>query len=149
MSEHKVSVIWRRKTDDFQYKTYSRDHSWKFENGTEVKASAAPDYLGNANRVNPEEAYVASLSSCHMLTFLAIASYQGFTIDSYTDEAVGLLEKNSSGKMAVTQVTLSPEINFSGEKIPSAEVLNALHDKAHRECFIANSVTTKVIVNMR
>jgi organic hydroperoxide reductase OsmC/OhrA len=79
-----------------------------------------------------------------MLTFLAIASYQGFTIDSYVDEAVGILGKNESGKMAVTQVTLKPTIQFSGEKLPSEEELNALHDKAHRECFIANSVTTEV-----
>ena len=149
MSEHKVSVNWRRESDDFQYKTYNRGHTWIFENGIEVKASAAPDYLGSAECVNPEDAYVASLSSCHMLTFLAIAAYQGFTIDSYVDEAVGILDKTESGKLAVTQVTLKPTIHFSGEKKPSEEELNTLHDKAHRECFIANSVNTEVYVNMR
>ncbi len=149
MSEHKVSVNWSRESDDFQYKNYNREHTWNFENGIVVQASAAPDYLGKAECVNPEDAYVASLSSCHMLTFLAIASYQGFTIDSYVDEAVGILDKNESGRMAVTQVTLKPTIQFSGEKVPSDEELNTLHDKAHRECFIANSVTTEVNLDTR
>jgi len=146
MSVHKATIHWTRGGKDFGYKTYSRDHVWRFENGVEVPASAAPAYLGNPERVDPEGALVAALSSCHMLTFLAVASHSGFVIDSYQDHAVGLLEKNAQGKLAITRVELRPKIVFSGPKMPSAADLDRLHDKAHRECFIANSVTTEVRV---
>ncbi|MDB5810046.1 MAG: osmotically inducible protein OsmC [Betaproteobacteria bacterium] len=146
MSEHKANIIWSREGKDFGYKNYSRDHVWRFPNGVEVPGSAAPAYLGNADRVDPEGAFVAALSSCHMLTFLAVASMKGFVVDSYNDEAVGHLNKNAAGKMAVTQVDLHPKIAFSGAKQPTAADLDALHDKAHKECFIANSVTTEVKV---
>jgi len=111
-----------------------------------MTASAAPAYLGNPKNVNPEEAFVASLSSCHMLTFLAIACKQKFVLDEYVDEAVGHMEKNAEGKMAITRVTLRPKIKWSGDKQPSAEELDKMHHAAHDNCFIANSVKTVVSV---
>ena len=144
MSEHKANIKWTRGSVDFAYKTYSRDHSWRFDNGVEVPASAAPAYLGNAQRVDPEAAFVAALSSCHMLTFLALASNKGFVVDSYEDSAIGHLEKNAGGKLAITRVELHPKIIYGGAKQPTPADLEWLHDKAHRECFIANSVTTEV-----
>lgn len=146
MSEHKAAIIWARNGADFSYKTYSRDHVWRFDNGVETPASAAPAYLGNPQRVDPESAFVAAMSSCHMLTFLALASYKGFVVDNYDDNAVGFLEKNANGKIAVTRVELRPRILFSGDKQPTQADLDWLHEKAHKECFIANSVTTEVSV---
>jgi organic hydroperoxide reductase OsmC/OhrA len=146
MSEHRANIILARDGADFGYKTYNRDHIWRFDNGVEVPGSAAPAYLGNPRRVDPEAAFVAALSSCHMLTFLALASNKGFVVDSYEDSAVGHLEKNAAGKLAVTRVDLHPTIVFSGDKEPTQEDLGRLHDKAHRECFIANSVTTEIRV---
>jgi organic hydroperoxide reductase OsmC/OhrA len=145
MSEHKATIRWSRAGKDFAYKTYSRDHVWSV-NGNEVPASATTAYLGNPNRVDPEAALVAALSSCHMLTFLALAANKGFVVDSYEDAAVGHLEKNAQGKLAVTRVELHPKISFGGAKQPAAADLEWLHDKAHKECFIANSVTTDVKV---
>jgi len=146
MSEHKANIVWARSGAGFSYKTYPRDHVWRFENGVEIAGSAAAAYLGNPQRVDPESAFVAALSSCHMLTFLALASNKGFIVDSYEDAAVGHLEKNASGKLAVTRVELHPKIEYSGAKQPNNSDLEWLHDKAHRECFIANSVTTEVKV---
>ncbi len=145
MSEHKAAIRWSRDGKDFTYKTYSRDHVW-IANGNEIPASATPAYLGNPNRVDPEGALVSALSSCHMLTFLALAAMKGFVVESYEDNAVGHLEKNAAGKMAVTRVELHPKIAFGGTKQPAAADLDALHEKAHKECFIANSVTTEVRV---
>ena len=145
MSEHKATIKWSRAGKDFTYKTYSRDHVW-IANGNEIPASATSTYLGNPNRVDPESALVAALSSCHMLTFLALAANKGFVVESYEDEAVGHLEKNTAGKMAITRVELRPKIAFGGAKTPVAADLEWLHDKAHKECFIANSVTTEVHV---
>jgi organic hydroperoxide reductase OsmC/OhrA len=146
MSEHKATIKWARNGADFGYKTYSRDHVWRFDNGIEVPGSSAPAYLGNPQCIDPEGAFVAALSSCHMLTFLALASNKGFIVDSYEDSAVGHLEKNANGKMAVTRVDLKPAIAFSGAKLPAQADLDWLHDKSHKECFIANSVTTEVHV---
>jgi organic hydroperoxide reductase OsmC/OhrA len=146
MSEHRATIHWAREGKDFAYKNYSRDHVWKFENRVEVPASAAPAYLGNPQRVDPETAYVAALASCHMLTFLAVAATKGFVVDRYEDNAVGHLEKNAAGKLAVTRVELHPNISFSAAKTPTPADLDWMHDKAHRECFIANSVLTEVKV---
>jgi len=145
MSEHKATVRWNRNGKDFTYQGYSRDHVW-IANGNEIPASATTAYLGNPDRVDPEAAFVAALSSCHMLTFLALAAMKSFVVESYEDHAVGHLEKNAAGKMAVTRVDLHPKISFGGAKQPTAEDLDALHDKAHKECFIANSVLTDVKV---
>ena len=146
MSEHKANIKWARNGADFGYKNYSRDHIWRFDNGVEVPGSAAPAYLGNPQRVDPETAFVAALSSCHMLTFLAVASNKGFVVDSYEDNAVGRLEKNVDGKFAITRVELHPKISYSGDKQPTQADIDWLHDKAHRECFIANSVTAQIRV---
>jgi len=145
MSEHKANIKWSRAGKDFTYKTYSRDHVWTL-NGNDVPASATTAYLGNPSRVDPEAALVAALSSCHMLTFLALAANKGFIVESYEDAAVGHLEKNAAGKLAITRVELHPRIVYGGSKQPSAADLDWLHDKAHKECFIANSVTTEVKV---
>ena len=109
MSEHKATIYWRRETADFAYESYNRDHDWRFDAGIAVRASAAPGYLGNVSCVDPEEAFVASLSSCHMLTFLAIAARKGYTLDEYQDEAVGVLAKDPAGRLAITHVKLHPE----------------------------------------
>ena len=146
MSEHKATITWNRAGKAFGYRSYSRDHVWRFDNGVELPASATPSYLGNPQRVDPEAAFVAALASCHMLTLLALASNKGYVVDSYEDRAEGFLEKNAAGKMAMTRVELHPRIVFSGPKQPGAADLDWLHDKAHRECFIANSVTTDVRV---
>src|ERR1700751_2935585 len=143
MSEHKVSLTWRRGDKPFEYQKYSRDHTWKFGGGHEMQASAPPAYLGNPQLVDPEAAFVASLSSCHMLTFLAIACKKKFVLDDYTDEAVGHMEKNAEGRLAITRVELHPKITWTGDKKPSAEELDKMHHAAHENCFIANSVKTK------
>lgn len=146
MSKHKATIKWVRNGADFSYKNYSRDHIWGFENGVETPSSVAPAYLGSPQRVDPEAAFVAALSSRHMLTFLALASNKGFIVDSYKDDAVGRLEKNASGKLAITRVESRPRIRYGGDKQPTQADIDWLHDKAHRECFIANSVTTEVRV---
>lgn len=146
MSEHHATITWRRETPDFAYETYDRDHDWSFDGGIIVRGSAAPAYKGGENCVDPEEAFVASLSSCHMLTFLAIAARKRYVVDSYEDHAVGILAKNEAGNLAITRVTLRPVVQFSGEKRPTAEDLARLHDQAHHACFIANSVKTEVVV---
>ncbi len=146
MSEHRANLSWTRGESGFGYKEYPRDHRWDFpSNDQSLKASAAPKYLGSEDCVDPEEAFVAALASCHMLTFLAVASMSGFVVDSYLDEATGLLSPNENKKMVMTRVTLHPVIEFSGDKTPDAEELEQLHTKAHHECFLANSVTTEIV----
>ena len=146
MSEHHAKIAWKLDTDSFDYKAYNREHRWEFQGGETVRASAAPAFLGKPEFVDPEEALVAALSACHMLTFLAIASMKKFVIESYDDGAVGFMEKNEAGKSAITRVVLRPDIVFSGDNLPSQEDLNWMHEKAHKECFIANSVTTEITV---
>jgi organic hydroperoxide reductase OsmC/OhrA len=151
MSEHVVDVSWSRGEHEFTYQKYNRDHEWRFDGGVTVPGSANPAYLGTeAGTVDPEEAFVAALSSCHMLTFLAIAAKKRFVVDSYADHAVGVMAKNEAGRMAITQVTLHPEIVFGGAvdgaPQPDAETLDRMHHLAHQECFIANSVTTEITV---
>ncbi len=146
MSEHTATIAWRRETPDFAYETYNRDHDWSFDAGVTLRASANPAYLGSVSCIDPEEAFVASLSSCHMLTFLALAAKKRYLVDGYKDQAVGVLDKDSAGHLAMTRVTLRPQVAFSGEKIPSPEELRQLHERAHHACFIANSVKTEVVV---
>jgi organic hydroperoxide reductase OsmC/OhrA len=117
-----------------------------FEGGARIPASAAPAYRGNPAHVNPEEGLVAALSSCHMLTFLAIAAKKHFVVDRYSDHAIGFLEKNQHGKLAITRVILRPLVVFGGTTPPTPKQIAALHEGAHNECFIANSVTTEVTV---
>lgn len=145
MSEHTAKVVWNRGDREFTYQKYSRDHEWRFDGGEVVRASASPAYLGSEDCVDPEEAFVASLSACHMLTFLALCTKERLVVESYEDDAVGLLEKNADGKMAVTRVTLRPRIVYSGGD-PSQETLDKLHHDAHEMCFIASSVKTEITV---
>ncbi|MDH3622299.1 MAG: OsmC family protein [Myxococcales bacterium] len=145
MTEHRATIVWNRQGTEFTYKEYTRDHVWKFEGGSEVRASAAPKYLGNDALVDPEQAFVASLSSCHMLTFLALAARDGFLIDNYEDPAVGFMERNDQKKIAITRVVLHPKITWGGEP-PNQKQLDELHHQAHEHCFIASSVTTKIEV---
>jgi len=146
MSEHKITLTWKRGDTPFEYQKYSRDHTWKFEGGHEMQASAAPAYLGNPKLADPEEAFVASLSSCQMLTFLAIAAKKKFVLDEYVDEAVGHMEKNAEGRLAITHVTLKPRLKFSGDKQPTAEEIEEMNHTAHEQCFIANSVKTEITI---
>jgi organic hydroperoxide reductase OsmC/OhrA len=148
MSEHHTTLTWRRTTPEFSYESYDRSHRIRFGGGVEIEASSAPEYRGRAELPNPEEALVAALSSCHMLTFLAIAARRRFVLESYEDEATGVLEKNDAGRLAITRVTLRPRTVFSG-KAPSEDELEKLHHLAHEQCFIANSVKTDVRVEAR
>ena len=145
MSHHVAVIDWKRETESFKYEDYNRAHVWRFESGITINASSAPAFLGTPDRVDPEEAFVASVSACHMLTFLAICARRGLVVDSYIDEAAGYLEKNDAGKLVITRVDLTPRITFAGEP-PSTELLNRLHEYSHRECFIANSVRSEIVI---
>lgn len=147
MSEHRVTVRWDRTSPDFSYDTYNREHTWTFPGGQSLDASSAPEYQGDATCANPEEALAAAVSSCHMLTFLAIAARKRYTVEYYTDNAVAVLEKNADGAVVVTRVELNPSVSFSGPTTPSPEEITALHEKAHQHCFIANSIKCEVVVN--
>lgn len=149
MSEHKVNVKWARDSDDFSFESYNRDHVWTFEGGIEIIASAAPGFQGNPDCVDPEEAFVGALSSCHMLTFLAIAAKKRLTVDGYEDDAVGFLEKNADGRLAVTRATLRPKVVWGGDRTPTPEEVGKMHEKAHHACFIANSIRTEVSIESR
>ncbi len=149
MSEHFAKISWKRKpTEAFSDNQYSREHTWEFDGGAIVPASPSPHVvpvpLSVEANVDPEEAYIAALSSCHMLVFLAIAAKRKYVIDSYEDAAVGILGKNDDGKTSVTKVTLRPKIVFAGEQQPTAEQLEKLHHLSHENCFIANSVKTDI-----
>ena len=148
MSKYTATISWNREGAKFTDSRYSRGHVWAFDGGVEAPASASPHVVrppfSVAAAVDPEEAFVASLSSCHMLFFLHIACKQGFVVDQYRDEAVGVMAKNAEGKVAMTEVTLRPEVVFAAENRPSAAALEAMHHEVHDECFIANSVNTAV-----
>jgi len=146
MSEHRALIAWTRTTDSFGYKDYKREHTWTFKNGAVVQASAAPRYLGSADCIDPEEAFVASVSSCHMLTFLALCARRGIVVDRYTDDAVGTLAPNQNKKLAVTRVVLRPRIEFAPGHTPDEATLKQIHEESHHECFIANSVLTTITV---
>ena len=146
MSEHKATIHWNRQGRAFTHKEYSREHRWRFAGGYEVRASSAPKYLGDPALVDPEEAFVAALSSCHMLTFLALAARDGLVVDDYEDHAVGFLARNAEKRVAITRVVLRPKITWGGDA-PSREQLDQLHANAHKHCFIASSVTTKVDID--
>jgi organic hydroperoxide reductase OsmC/OhrA len=149
MSEHVAEIRWKRETESFAYDHYNRAHEWTFDAGVTVPGSAAPAYKGDADRVDPEEAFVAALSSCHLLTFLAIAAKKKLVVDAYEDRAVGHMDKNAQGKLAVTSVDLHPHVTFAPGVEVDAATLKKLHHDAHENCFIANSVKTLVIVHSK
>jgi organic hydroperoxide reductase OsmC/OhrA len=148
MSHYSAETLWERKDADFLDNRYSRRHLLRFDGGLEVPGSSSPSVvplpMSDASALDPEEAFVSSLSSCHMLWFLTMAVKRKFRVDRYFDAATGVMEKNAEGKIAMTVVTLHPEVTFSGERQPSREELDKLHHDAHEACFIANSVKTDV-----
>src|SRR6185295_2701717 len=125
----------------------------RFDGGIELPGSSSPHVvplpMSDAAAVDPEEAFVASIASCHMLWFLSLAAAKRFRVDRYDDEASGVMEKNAEGRLAITRVTLRPAVAFSGERVPSAEEIGKLHHRAHEQCFIANSVRTEILVEPR
>ena len=146
--EYRARVHWERGDAVFTDKRYSRGHSWHFDGGVTVPASSSPYTvrvpLSVEAAVDPEEALVAALASCHMLWFLSLAAAGRWRVDDYGDEAVGSMGRNAAGKMAMLSVTLRPRVRFSGAQLPTRAQIMQLHERAHEECFIANSVTTAV-----
>jgi organic hydroperoxide reductase OsmC/OhrA len=153
MSEYVSIVEWERGGAKFTDNRYSRGHRWKFDGGVDVPASASPHIvplpMSVPAAVDPEEAFVASLSSCHMLFFLSLAARRGFVVDSYRDRATGILEKDAAGDLVMTRVTLHPEARFSGGALPAQADVEHLHHQAHEECFLARSVKTEVVCEPR
>ena len=149
MSEYNATVKWQRADNEIYIDNkYSRGHEWSFDGGVTVPASSSPHvvplpYSIEAN-VDPEEAFIAAISSCHMLFFLALAAQRKFIVDEYVDNVIGVMEKGSDGKIAVTRVTLYPKVTFSGENLPTLEQLEEIHHDSHERCFIANSVKTEI-----
>jgi organic hydroperoxide reductase OsmC/OhrA len=150
MSQHQATIDWRSTGPDFLKGKYSREHTWSFDGGLAVPASSSPSVVpvpfSNPAGVDPEEAFVAAISSCHMLTYLFLASRRGFQVDSYHDEAVGLMTKSEHGVPWISRVTLRPKIAYGGEHRPTPAEVTQLHHLAHEQCFIANSVKTEVTV---
>jgi organic hydroperoxide reductase OsmC/OhrA len=148
--QYSAEIIWERGDAVFSDNRYSRRHLWRFDGGLEVPGSSAPQSvpvpMSDPAAVDPEEAFIASLSSCHMLWFLAIAGKRKFRVDRYRDQASGILEKNAAGKLWMSVVTLHPEVQFSGELLPTPQQIAEMHHSAHTECYIANSVSSQVRV---
>jgi organic hydroperoxide reductase OsmC/OhrA len=144
MGVHRISLAWSRDGGPFERAGYKRDHAVRFDGGQVVNTSAAATYGGNAAYADPEQLFLAALSSCHMLTFLAVAANRGYVIDSYDDSAECELGKNAEGQTFVANAVLRPRIRFSGDHVPNDEDLGRLHERAHRACFISNSSRTAV-----
>jgi organic hydroperoxide reductase OsmC/OhrA len=147
MAEYTAEVQWSRREAVFTDNRYSREHVWMFDGGVRVPASSSPHVvpvpLSNAANVDPEEAYIAALSSCHMLWFLDIASQEGYVVESYTDKAGGVMAKNAVGQLVMTVVTLRPKVVYTGE-VPDRETEQKMHHLAHESCYLANSVRTTI-----
>jgi organic hydroperoxide reductase OsmC/OhrA len=148
MATHIATIRWQLGAADFAGKRYSRAHTWHFDGDAVVAASSSPHVvplpMSDASAVDPEEAFVASLASCHMLWFLDIAARAGFSVESYEDAADGHMGRNAAGKLVVDVVTLRPRTRFAGARVPDAQALAALHHEAHEECFLANSVRCEI-----
>ena len=149
MGSYTAQVHWSRGDQVFIDNAYSRRHQVQFDGGAQLLGSSSPHVVpvprSDPAGVDPEEMFVASLSSCHMLWFLDIARQEGYCVDSYADTAEGVMGANAERKLVVTRVTLQPTVRFSGPRQPDVEALKHLHHRAHEECFIANSVTTHVL----
>jgi len=152
MSEHTAIIRWSRDRQGFTDNRYSRSHYWEFDGGAMVPASASPAIVpppqSDAERVDPEEAFVAALSSCHMLFFLSLAAKSGFIVEQYVDTAAGLVARDANGKMAVTKVRLRPQAVYSGARQPGREQVQDMHSQSQKLCFIANSVKTEVAITV-
>lgn len=154
MSAHhyRAQVDWQRGEQHFLDQRYKRTHRWTFDGGIEIRASAATSVVplpySDEDAVDPEEAFVASLSSCHMLWFLSIAAKRGFRVDHYDDQALGVMDQDARGRISMTEVTLNPKVLFSGDKMPSLDDIRQVHEAAHEACFIANSVRAEVSIDL-
>ena len=152
MSHYAATISWRRGDQSFVDDSYSRGHEWTFDGGLTIPASASPDIvplpMSVAENVDPEEAFVASISSCHMLFFLSLAARRGIVVDEYMDSASGVMGKRTDGKTAMTRVVLRPNATYSGDVLPDRDQLAKLHHRAHELCFIANSVLTEIVVEV-
>jgi organic hydroperoxide reductase OsmC/OhrA len=153
MSEYFVKINWvRASNESYTDNKYSRAHEWIFDGGVTVQASSSPHVVSLPysveENVDPEEAFVASLSSCHMLFFLSVAAKKGYVVDSYIDDAVGIMGNDSNSKISMTKVILKPHVQFSGDKKPTMEQLEKMHHQSHDQCFIANSVKTEIITEI-
>jgi organic hydroperoxide reductase OsmC/OhrA len=152
MSEYFSTVVWERKDQEFTDNKYSRGHLWKFDGGVTVAASSSPHVVplpySVEENVDPEEAFVASLSSCHMLFFLSLAARKKFIVEQYRDNAVGVMGKDLDGRMAMLKVTLRPRVVFGGDRQPSLQELEKMHHQSHELCFLANSVKTEVVTEI-
>lgn len=150
MQQFEATIAWDRAGQAFNDQLYSRAHEWRFDGGLRVPASSSPlsvpEPMSVAANLDPEEALVAALSSCHMLFFLSLAAQRGFMVDTYRDHALGIMERDTEGKLSMTRITLRPAIAFSGEARPGAAQLDALHHAAHAKCYIANSIKAQVII---
>jgi organic hydroperoxide reductase OsmC/OhrA len=150
MAQYSAEILWQRGDAVFFDNRYPRRHLWRFDGGLEVAASSSPHSvpvpMSDPAAVDPEEAFIAALSSCHMLWFLAIAGKRKFRVDRYRDQAIGVLAKNAAGKLYVSVVTLRPEVQFSGDALPTREQIEAMHHSAHAECYIAHSVISQVLI---
>jgi len=153
MSTYTAEIRWSRGEQKFTDNRYNRAHTWRFDGGVTVPASSSPAVvprpMSDPAAVDPEEAFVASLSSCHMLWFLSIAASRGYTVDAYADDALGVMARNDAGRLAMTAVTLRPLVTFGGAKLPDRAALDALHHAAHGECYLARSVRTAITVEPR
>lgn len=146
MSLHHTTIGWQRAAHATEAETYSRNHTATLNGGQTVAVSASTEYKGDPHAADPEQLLLTALASCHMLTFLAIAELQGYQVESYRDTPVAHLEKNAEGRLAVTRIELSPQVRFGGDKQPDDAALEKLHNGAHRNCFIAHSITARVTV---
>ncbi len=146
MSQHHTTIDWQRTAHPTEAATFSRNHVATLNGGQQVTISASAEYKGDPDAADPEQMLLTALASCHMLTFLAIADLKGYRVERYRDTPVAHLEKNAEGRMAITRIELAPQVSFSGEKQPDDDALAKLHAGAHRNCFVANSITSKVTV---
>lgn len=147
MSVHTANINWQRHPHSSDSKTYSRNHLVKLNGNQQIKVSASEEFKGDPNCADPEQMLISAVSSCHMLFFLAVADFQGLTVESYEDNPEGYLEKNSKGGMEITRITLLPRVIFGGDKQPDSDTIAKIHAKAHKNCFIRNSITASVEVN--
>lgn len=151
MNRYQATIRWEQTDESFNGNDYSRKHTWHFDGGQELPASASPHIVpepySDPSAVDPEEAFVASISSCHMLWFLSLAAKEGYHITKYEDQAEGFMQKNQEGKLAITEVILRPVVTFVEDRKPDRQMFDKLHDQAHKRCFIAHSVKSEITID--
>jgi organic hydroperoxide reductase OsmC/OhrA len=146
MSEHTIELTWLKNATEFEYDKYDRTHKIQFNGGQSINSSATKEFFGDDAHANPEELIASSLASCHMLTFLAIASKKKLIVEKYEDNPIAVLEKGSSGRLQITKITLKPKVIFAEGTSMDTETLKKLHESAHRNCFIGSSITSEVSI---